>query len=147
MAAPAQLHDLVERFDRNIEAYRSGDYNETQVRREFIDPLFKLLGWDIDNEQGYAEAYKDVIHEYSLKIGGNTKAPGYCFRVGGTPSFSSKPRNPPYTSGRMSAQPINYDAMLGRPSCRSLSSPISRSSRSTIAESSRTNTTRRRRPR
>jgi predicted type IV restriction endonuclease len=25
---------------------------ETPVRREFIDPLFMALGWDIDNRQG-----------------------------------------------------------------------------------------------
>ena len=30
---------LVERFDRNIEAYKSSSYNETQVRQEFINPL------------------------------------------------------------------------------------------------------------
>jgi len=35
--------DLVERFDRNVESYRSGQYNETQLRREFIDPFFKAL--------------------------------------------------------------------------------------------------------
>ncbi|MGV8175994.1 MAG: hypothetical protein ACP5OU_09860, partial [Methanothrix sp.] len=63
MAAPEEIADLVERFERNKESYKSGHYNETQVRREFVDPLFKALGWDIDNEQGFAEAYKDVIHE------------------------------------------------------------------------------------
>ncbi|MCD6136078.1 hypothetical protein J7J63_05125, partial [Candidatus Bipolaricaulota bacterium] len=31
------------------------------------------LGWDIDNEQGYAEAYKDVVHEDAIKIGGARK--------------------------------------------------------------------------
>lgn len=34
MSAPADVIELVERFERNIEAYRSGRYNETQVRRE-----------------------------------------------------------------------------------------------------------------
>jgi hypothetical protein len=38
----------------HLEDYRSGRYNETQVRREFIDPFFKCLGWDIDNEHGFA---------------------------------------------------------------------------------------------
>jgi hypothetical protein len=33
--------------------------NETQVRREFLDPLFKALGWDIDNQQGYRIRYAD----------------------------------------------------------------------------------------
>ncbi len=57
---PREIRDLVERFQRNREAYKNPKYNETQVRREFIDPLFKALGWDVDNVQGYAEAYKDV---------------------------------------------------------------------------------------
>jgi len=30
---------LVETFDRNIEAYRSQQYNETQLRREFSGKL------------------------------------------------------------------------------------------------------------
>ena len=59
---PINLTRLVETFDRNRTAYKAGHYNETQLRREFLDPLFKTLGWDVDNEQGYAEAYKDVIH-------------------------------------------------------------------------------------
>jgi predicted type IV restriction endonuclease len=94
MSVPQPLVELVERFDRNQEAYRSGHYNETQVRREFIDPLFELLGWDVDNQQGYAEAYKDVIHEDAIKVGGVTKAPDYCFRVGGTRKFFLEAKKP-----------------------------------------------------
>ncbi len=58
MTIPVQLHQLVERFDKHLDDYKSGKYNETQVRREFIDPLFKALGWDVDNSQGYAEVKK-----------------------------------------------------------------------------------------
>lgn len=94
MAAPEQIQELVERFDRNLDAYRSGKYNETQVRREFIDPLFKALGWDMDNTQGYAEAYKDVIHEDAIKIGDYNKAPDYCFRIGGTRKFFLEAKKP-----------------------------------------------------
>ena len=72
MPAPQIIRDLVERFERNFAAYKSGSYNETQVRREFIDPFFEALGWDINNVQGYAEAYKDVIHEDAVKVGGVT---------------------------------------------------------------------------
>jgi predicted type IV restriction endonuclease len=81
--APEEVAELVERFDRNQDAYRSNAYNETRLRREFVDPFFRALGWDVDNESGTAEAYKDVIHEDCIKIGGATKAPDYCFRVGG----------------------------------------------------------------
>jgi len=38
--APKAVVDLVERFERNLEAYRSEAYNETRLRREFIDPFF-----------------------------------------------------------------------------------------------------------
>lgn len=94
MTLPSRIQELVERFRENREAYRSGSYNETQIRREFIDPFFEELGWDINNTQGYAEAYKDVIHEDAIKIGGNTKAPDYAFRIGGTRKFFLEAKKP-----------------------------------------------------
>ncbi|MCI0642257.1 MAG: hypothetical protein L0Y70_24530, partial [Gemmataceae bacterium] len=94
MPAPKEIQQLVQRFDDNVEAYCSGAYNETQARVEFIDPFFQALGWDIDNTLGFAEAYKDVIHEDAIKIGGVTKAPDYCFRVGGTRKFFLEAKKP-----------------------------------------------------
>ncbi len=94
MAAPQAVTDLVERFERNRESYQSSGYNETQLRREFLDPLFVALGWDVDNRQGHAEAYKDVIHEDAIKVGGATKAPDYCFRVGGRRIFFLEAKKP-----------------------------------------------------
>ena len=72
---PPQVKALVGRFDQNIDSYQSQAYNETQVRLEFINPFFETLGWDVANKQGYAEPYKDVIHEDAVKVGGATKAP------------------------------------------------------------------------
>lgn len=94
MGAPKEIIDLVERFDRHLEAYKSGRYNETQLRREFIDPFFEALGWDVNNKSGYAEAYKEVIHEDSIKVGAGTKAPDYCFRVGGARKFFLEAKKP-----------------------------------------------------
>ena len=74
MPAPPVIVDLIERFEQQGDAYKSGQYNEAQLRKEFIDPMFKALGWDMENVSGYAEAYKDVIHEDAIKIGGATKA-------------------------------------------------------------------------
>jgi len=65
---PQIIFDLIERFERNIESYRSSAYNEAQVRQEFINPFFKALGWDAANEGGLAEAYKDVIHEDAIVV-------------------------------------------------------------------------------
>ncbi|MDO8586336.1 MAG: N-6 DNA methylase [Armatimonadota bacterium] len=101
MIVPQELLELVDRFERNKESYTSpsSTYNETQVRREFIDPLFRLLGWDVDNTQGYAEAYKDVIHEDAIKVGSMTKAPDYCFRIGPQRKFFLEAKRPSHNVG------------------------------------------------
>ena len=87
---PQILFDLIDRFERNIESYRSPAYNEAQVRQEFINPFFEALGWDVANKEGSAEAYKDVIHEDAIKVG----APDYCFRIGGARKFFLEAKKP-----------------------------------------------------
>ena len=68
MAAPQTVLELIERFDRNRVAYRSEQYNEARLRIEFLNPLFEALGCA-------------------------TKAPDYCFRVGGTRKFFVEAKN------------------------------------------------------
>ena len=94
MKPPEKIKRLVDVFDRNLEAYKSSGYKEANVRFEFIDPFFEALGWDIYNKKGYAEAYKDVITEDAIKIGGVTKAPDYCFRIGGARKFFVEAKKP-----------------------------------------------------
>jgi type I restriction-modification system DNA methylase subunit len=94
MTIPSILIELIHRFEYNKAAYTNPRYNEAQVRREFIDPMFGLLGWDVDNKRGYAEAYKDVIHEDSIKIGETSKAPDYGFRIGGARKFFLEAKKP-----------------------------------------------------
>ncbi|KXS31654.1 MAG: type IIS restriction enzyme [Candidatus Gallionella acididurans] len=94
MPAPDEVIKLIENFECNIDTYRSGSFNETQARRDFIDPLFEALGWDMDNRSGYAEAYRDVIHEDAIKIGGTVKAPDYSFRVGGQRKYFLEAKKP-----------------------------------------------------
>jgi type I restriction-modification system DNA methylase subunit len=94
MAAPDALLELVERFARNREQYLNPAYNETQVRREFIDPLFTALGWDINNTAGYAQQYKDVVHEDAIKVGLDARAPDYSFRIGGQRKFFVEAKKP-----------------------------------------------------
>ena len=91
---PPRVVELIETFERNIETYKKQPYNEAQVRSEFIDPFFEALGWDITNRRGYAPAYKDVIHEDAIKIGGATKAPDYCFRIGPVRKFFLEAKKP-----------------------------------------------------
>ena len=43
MPTPQSVLTLIENFERNLDAYRNSKYNETQVRRDFIDPFFKAI--------------------------------------------------------------------------------------------------------
>ena len=88
------ISELVKRFARNKDVYKNPKYNETQLRREFLDPFFSDLGWDMDNKQGHAEQYKDVVHEDAIKITGTTKAPDYSFRIGGVRKFFVEAKKP-----------------------------------------------------
>jgi type I restriction-modification system DNA methylase subunit len=94
MGLPKDIENLIDRFDRNRETYRSGTYNEAQLRQDFLNPLLGALGWDMTNKAGYAEAYRDVIHEDAIKIGGATKAPDYCFRIGSVKKFFVEAKKP-----------------------------------------------------
>ncbi|HEX5103828.1 MAG TPA: hypothetical protein VFV87_08465, partial [Pirellulaceae bacterium] len=75
MSCPPEVLALLQRFADNYDEYQDPAYKEAHLRQEFIDPLFAALGWDMDNRSGKAEAYKDVIHEDAIKVGGGHKAP------------------------------------------------------------------------
>ena len=94
MAAPSEIVELVERFRLNLDAYKRDEYKEAHVRVEFIDPFFEALGWDMRNVHGYAEQYKDVVHEATLKVGGEARAPDYSFRIGGVRKFFLEAKKP-----------------------------------------------------
>lgn len=78
---------LIEKFQNEINYYEKTSYSEAQVRLDFIDPLFSLLGWDINNSSGKLANEREVIVEETLKNEKSThgKRPDYTFR-----SFSER---------------------------------------------------------
>lgn len=82
--AKAIIEKLVERYREHQREYHLADYNEQKTRQDFINPFFKALGWDIDNEKGDSEAYREVIYEDKVKVKGKAKAPDYGFRLAGS---------------------------------------------------------------
>ncbi|MDM7912281.1 MAG: TaqI-like C-terminal specificity domain-containing protein [Methanotrichaceae archaeon] len=94
MAAPHDVLDLVDRFHRHRSSYSQTAYKEAQVCAEFIIPMFEALGWDVYNRQGIAEAYKEVVHQHSLRTASGIEAPDYCFRIGCTPKFFLEAKKP-----------------------------------------------------
>ncbi|OQA44768.1 MAG: Type IIS restriction enzyme Eco57I [Chloroflexi bacterium ADurb.Bin325] len=94
MPTPASIIELVELFERNRDQYLSPQFSEAAVRRQFIDQLFEALGWDVANRQGFAEQYKEVVHEDKVRVGAATKAPDYSFRLGRERKFFVEAKKP-----------------------------------------------------
>ncbi|MDR3232799.1 MAG: N-6 DNA methylase [Planctomycetaceae bacterium] len=92
--ARLNIIELVQKFASQIEIYERADYNEAQTRMDFINPLFKLLGWDIDNEKGLIQFLREVIIEDRVSVDGRTKHPDYSFRMGNTVLFFVEAKKP-----------------------------------------------------
>ncbi len=96
MSNPIQI--LTERFSHQLDSYKKSDYNEAQTRIDFVNPVFTALGWDVDNKQGLAEPYRQVVYEDALKINrAPYKRPDYSFRVGGVRQFFVEAKKPSIT--------------------------------------------------
>ena len=94
MPAPDSIKRLVDHFDQNHSSYLSPHYKEAQLRQDFLNPFFIALGWDLYNENNFAEAYRDVIIESSVEVEGAAKAPDYSFRIGGNRKFFVEAKKP-----------------------------------------------------
>lgn len=90
------IHALVEKYESNRNFYRTLNFNETQVRNEFLDLLFEVLGWDIRNMSGKKTNEREVLLEESLKADAAThsKKPDYTFRLFGERKFFLEAKKP-----------------------------------------------------
>ncbi|MCL2139082.1 MAG: N-6 DNA methylase, partial [Treponema sp.] len=89
-----QLSALASLFSANIAQYKGSGYDEANTRTDFIDKFFALLGWDIANNKGFSESYREVLREDKVSIGGSKKAPDYSFRIGGVRKFFVEAKKP-----------------------------------------------------
>lgn len=56
-----RLQHLVTKFEADKGHYLSKAYSEAQARIDFITPLLKALGWDVENEAGLLHHEREVI--------------------------------------------------------------------------------------
>jgi hypothetical protein len=87
---------LVEKYKSHRQDYISPAYNETQLRNDFLDPSFELLGWDIKNKSVKPTNEREVILEESIKVGvtENAKKPDYTFRLFSERKFFLEAKRP-----------------------------------------------------
>ena len=91
-----KIHNLVEKYEANRDFYRTSKFNETEVRNQFLDPLFEILGWDIRNTSGKLTNEREVLLEEPLKANASThsKKPDYTFRLYGERKFFLEAKKP-----------------------------------------------------
>ncbi len=95
MNSLGNLKGLIERYNQDIEFYRSTRYNETQLRTDFIDQFFAILGWDITNVTRKSTHEREVLVEEGIrfKSNENTKKPDYTFRLFSERKFFVEAKN------------------------------------------------------
>lgn len=82
-----QLKVLISAFEREYAIYKTTQYSEAQLRIDFLNPLLKTFGWDVDNEQGKSQFLREVIQEESIDVEEEDvvtkKNPDYTLRIQG----------------------------------------------------------------
>ncbi len=66
MKVPEIIEKKVEDFAQNEKALLDKNFGETEARNRFIDPLFKALGWELEQTHLPRRLW-DVHREYSQR--------------------------------------------------------------------------------
>ncbi len=96
MPVPPSILALLDRYEVHRMAYLrdEANYNEAKVRTDYIEPFFRALNWDIDNNKGFSEAYREVMLEEPIRIRDRTQFFDYTFRIGGIRKFIVEAKKP-----------------------------------------------------
>lgn len=115
-----KIQELVDKYVLDRDSYLKSGYNETQLRNDFIDPLLKNFGWDVDNDLGKSHFLRDVIQEEYIAVEGSRskKNPDYTLRINGTRKLFVEVKKPSVnvlTSSKAAFQTRRYgwNANLG----------------------------------
>jgi len=71
-----ELKKLIDKYNKLVESGKLKSYNEEMTKKDFILPLFRALGWDIENGD-------EVTAEEKVSRG----RVDYAFRIGGIPKL------------------------------------------------------------
>lgn len=68
LKAHALVLALIDRFEKHADRYVQPSYQEAEARKDFIDPLLKALGWDVDHEREHNPYEQEVKVESGLIV-------------------------------------------------------------------------------
>ncbi|WP_291275883.1 N-6 DNA methylase [Flavobacterium sp.] len=83
-----QLKRIIFAFEKEYSIYQTSQYSEAQLRIDFLNPLLKTFGWDVDNEASKSQFLRDVIQEEAIDVEEDDsiakKNPDYTLRIQGS---------------------------------------------------------------
>lgn len=93
-----RLIKLVSAYKEHFPQYCQASYNETEVRNDFVNPFFEILGWDVLNNKNLPQHLREVKHEADVYVEENgkqvKKKPDYAFYLGADVSFFLETKKP-----------------------------------------------------
>src|SRR6266566_3281721 len=89
-----ELSRLVDSFHKNFSHYKEEGYVESALRNDYLNPLWRALGWDIENRLGATQPLREVQIETRVHIAGRKKRADYLFRTDGIDRFVCEAKKP-----------------------------------------------------
>jgi type I restriction-modification system DNA methylase subunit len=114
-AFTAELIRLTGSFRKNLSHLKSDAYDESALRNDYLIPLWRALGWDVENLQGATQPLREVQIESRVDIAGRKKRADYLFRTDGIDRFvceAKKPREELSNRDAYQAQRYSFNLKL-----------------------------------
>lgn len=93
-----RLEHLIEAYQEHFAQYTKPEYNETEVRNDYVNPFFEILGWDVNNKKNLPQHLREVKHEASVLVDEEgekkKKKPDYAFNLGTQVEFYVETKKP-----------------------------------------------------
>jgi len=93
-----EIQTLIDKYLLSKDIYETPLYDETSTRIDFLNKLFEIFGWDVDNQKLLPENLREVIHEASVKVEEDEvikkKKPDYMFQIQGRSVFFVEAKKP-----------------------------------------------------
>ena len=93
-----EIQTLIDKYNLSKDIYETPLYDETSTRIDFLNKLFEIFGWDVDNQKLLPENLREVIHEASVKVEEDEvikkKKPDYMFQIQGRSVFFVEAKKP-----------------------------------------------------
>lgn len=80
-----QLESLILDFKSQLPTFKKSSYKEAQLRNDFLNPLLKSFGWDVENEEQKNQFLRTVVQEETIEVEEDDKLtkknPDYTLRI------------------------------------------------------------------